>query len=386
MLQLLLPIIYLAFISLGLPDSLLGSAWPSMYPLLGVPVSYAGILSMIISFGTIVSSLNSDRLTRALGAGRVTAISVGMTAAALFGFSISTQFWMLCLWAVPYGLGAGSVDAALNNHVALHYESRHMSWLHCMWGIGTMVSPMVMGRVLAGGGPWTAGYRYIALFQIALTAVLFLSLPLWQKRTDETAEGGTAPQALSLGQVFRLPGAKEVMLCFFCYCALETTAGLWASSYLTLTRGVAADTAASFASLFYIGITAGRAACGFLTLKLSDTQIIRLGQGVLAVGVAALLVPGPQLLALAGLVLVGVGCAPIYPSIIHATPDHFGADRSQAVIGIQMASAYVGNLVMPPLFGLLANNITPALFPFYLLALLVLMVFMHEQLVRKTSH
>ena len=386
MLQLLLPIIYLAFISLGLPDSLLGSAWPSMYPLLGVPVSYAGILSMIISFGTIVSSLNSDRLTQALGAGRVTAISVGMTAAALFGFSVSTQFWMLCLWAVPYGLGAGSVDAALNNYVALHYESGHMSWLHCMWGIGTMVSPMVMGRVLAGGGPWTAGYRYIALFQIALTAVLFLSLPLWQKRTDETAEGGTAPQALSLGQVFRLPGAKEVMLCFFCYCALETTAGLWASSYLTLTRGVAADTAASFASLFYIGITAGRAACGFLTLKLSDTQMIRLGQGVLAVGVAALLVPGPQLLALAGLVLVGVGCAPIYPSIIHATPDHFGADRSQAVIGIQMASAYVGNLVMPPLFGLLANNITPALFPFYLLALLVLMVFMHEQLVRKTSH
>ena len=386
MIQLLLPIIYLAFISLGLPDSLLGSAWPSMYPLLGVPVSYAGILSMIISFGTIVSSLNSDRLTRALGAGRVTAISVGMTAAALFGFSLSTQFWMLCLWAVPYGLGAGSVDAALNNYVALHYESRHMSWLHCMWGIGTMVSPMVMGRVLAGGGPWTAGYRYIALFQIALTAVLFLSLPLWQKRTDETAEGGTAPQALSLGQVFRLPGAKEVMLCFFCYCALETTAGLWASSYLTLTRGVAADTAASFASLFYIGITAGRAACGFLTLKLSDTQMIRLGQGVLAVGVAALLVPGPQLLALAGLVLVGVGCAPIYPSIIHATPDHFGADRSQAVIGIQMASAYVGNLVMPPLFGLLANNITPALFPFYLLVLLVLMVVMHEQLVRKTSH
>ena len=357
-----------------------------MYPLLGVPVSYAGILSMIISFGTIVSSLNSDRLTRALGAGKVTAISVGMTAAALFGFSVSTQFWMLCLWAVPYGLGAGSVDAALNNYVALHYESRHMSWLHCMWGIGTMVSPMVMGRVLAGGGPWTAGYRYIALFQIALTAVLFLSLPLWQKRTDETAEGGTAPQALSLGQVFRLPGAKEVMLCFFCYCALETTAGLWASSYLTLTRGVAADTAASFASLFHIGITAGRAACGFLTLKLSDTQMIRLGQGVLAVGVAALLVPGPQLLALAGLVLVGVGCAPIYPSIIHATPDHFGADRSQAVIGIQMASAYVGNLVMPPLFGLLANNITPALFPFYLLALLVLMVVMHEQLVRKTSH
>ena len=385
MVSLLLPIIYMAFISLGLPDSLLGSAWPSMYPQLGVPVSYAGIISMIISLGTIISSLNSDRLTRALGTGKVTAISVGMTAAALFGFSVSGQFWMLCLWAIPYGLGAGSVDAALNNYVALHYESRHMSWLHCMWGIGTMISPMVMGAALAGGMPWTSGYRYIALFQILLTAVLFVSLPLWQKRTAGTSGEEAAPTALTFGQVQHLPGAKEVMLCFFCYCALETTAGLWASSYLTLSRGVPAGTAASFASLFYIGITAGRAACGFLTLKFNDVQMIRMGQGILAVGVLALLVPGPQVLALAGLVLVGLGCAPIYPSIIHSTPDHFGAERSQAVIGIQMASAYVGNLAMPPLFGLLANNITPALFPFYLLVLLLLMVFMHEQLVRKTS-
>ena len=385
MVSLLLPIIYMAFISLGLPDSLLGSAWPSMYPQLGVPVSYAGIISMIISLGTIISSLNSDRLTRALGTGKVTAISVGMTAAALFGFSVSGQFWMLCLWAIPYGLGAGSVDAALNNYVALHYESRHMSWLHCMWGIGTMISPMVMGAALAGGMPWTSGYRYIALFQILLTAVLFVSLPLWQKRTAGTSGEEAAPTALTFGQVLHLPGAKEVILCFFCYCALETTAGLWASSYLTLSRGVPAGTAASFASLFYIGITAGRAACGFLTLKFNDVQMIRMGQGILAVGVLALLVPGPQVLALAGLVLVGLGCAPIYPSIIHSTPDHFGAERSQAVIGIQMASAYVGNLAMPPLFGLLANNITPALFPFYLLVLLLLMVFMHEQLVRKTS-
>ena len=385
MVSLLLPIIYVAFISLGLPDSLLGSAWPSMYPQLGVPVSYAGIISMIISLGTIISSLNSDRLTRALGTGKVTAISVGMTATALFGFSVSGQFWMLCLWAIPYGLGAGSVDAALNNYVALHYESRHMSWLHCMWGIGTMISPMVMGAALAGGMPWTSGYRYIALFQILLTAVLFVSLPLWQKRTAGTSGEEAAPTALTFGQVLHLPGAKEVMLCFFCYCALETTAGLWASSYLTLSRGVPAGTAASFASLFYIGITAGRAACGFLTLKFNDVQMIRMGQGILAVGVLALLVPGPQVLALAGLVLVGLGCAPIYPSIIHSTPDHFGAERSQAVIGIQMASAYVGNLAMPPLFGLLANNITPALFPFYLLVLLLLMVFMHEQLVRKTS-
>ena len=386
MFQLLLPIIYLAFISLGLPDSLLGSAWPSMYPQLGVPISFAGIISMIISLGTIVSSLNSDRLTRLLGTGKVTAISVGLTAAALFGFSVSRSFWMLCLWAVPYGLGAGSVDAALNNYVALHYKSSHMSWLHCMWGIGTMTSPIVMGAALSGGMSWSAGYRYIALFQIVLTAILFFSLPLWKSRSAASSDDAASAQALSLAQVFALPGAKEVMLCFFCYCALETTAGLWASSYLTLSRGVSAEVAASFASLFYIGITAGRAACGFLTLKFNDTQMIRLGQCILGVGVAALLLPGPQVLSLAGLVLTGLGCAPIYPSIIHSTPDHFGADRSQAVIGIQMASAYVGNLVMPPLFGLLANNITPALFPFYLLILLAVMVLMHEQLVRKTSH
>ena len=386
MMQLLLPIIYLAFISLGLPDSLLGSAWPNIYPAFGVPVSYAGIVSMIISAGTILSSLASDRLTRALGAGKVTAISVAMTAAALFGFSVSSAFWMLCLWAVPYGLGAGSVDAALNNYVALHYESRHMSWLHCMWGVGTIVSPVLMGMALTNGWGWNGGYRTVAIIQIVITAVLVFSLPLWKGCTTASAEEDVPAKALSLREVLAIPGAKEVMLCFFCYCALETTAGLWASSYLTLTKGVPADTAATFASLFYLGITVGRGACGFVTLKLNDTQMIRLGQSVLAVGVAALLLPGPQALSLAGLVLVGLGCAPIYPSLIHSTPDHFGADKSQAVIGIQMASAYVGNLAMPPLFGLIANNVTPALFPVYLLCLLILMIVMHEQLTRKTLH
>ena len=380
----LLILIYIAFISLGLPDSLLGSGWPVMHTEIGVPVSYMGIVSMIISGGTIISSLLSDRLTRKLGTRIVTVSSVFVTVIALLGFSFSDRFWMLIAFAVPYGLGAGAIDAALNNYVALHYKAKHMSWLHCMWGIGTMVSPMVMGAALTHGMHWTVGYRAIALFQVLLTVVLVVSLPLWKERRTESGTEETAPQALSLRQVFALPGAREVMLCFFCYCALETTAGLWASSYLTLSRGVAAETAASFASLFYFGITAGRAACGFITMKFNDTQMIRMGQIILAVGVAALLIPGPQALALAGLVLVGLGCAPIYPSIIHSTPDHFGADKSQAVIGIQMASAYVGNLTMPPLFGLLANNVTPALFPFYLLALLVLMVCMHEQLVRKT--
>ena len=385
MIQLLLPIIYLAFISLGLPDSLLGSAWPSLYPVLGVPVSSMGLLSMLTSLGTIVSSLQSDRLTRTFGTGRVTAFSTALTALALFGFSVSHSFWMLCLWAVPYGHGAGSIDAALNNYDALHYKSRHMSWLHCMWGVGTVISPMLMSRALSAGQGWSSGYRTVACLQTVIAAILFCSLPLWKGRAASADSPEPDAKALRLGEVFRIPGAKEVMACFFCYCALETTAGNWASSYLTLTKGVPAETAAAFAGLFYTGITVGRALCGFITFKLNDTQMIRLGQGVLAAGVAALLLPAPHILALAGLVLIGVGCAPIYPSIIHSTPDHFGADRSQAVIGIQMASAYVGNLVMPPLFGLIANRITPALFPVYLLVLLGIMVFTHEQLTYKTK-
>ena len=385
MIQLLLPIIYLAFISLGLPDSLLGSAWPSLYPVLGVPVSSMGLLSMLTSLGTIVSSLQSDRLTRTFGTGRVTAFSTALTALALFGFSVSHSFWMLCLWAVPYGLGAGSIDAALNNYVALHYKSHHMSWLHCMWGVGTVISPMLMSRALSAGQGWSSGYRTVACLQTVIAAILFCSLPLWKGRAASADSPEPDAKALRLGEVFRIPGAKEVMACFFCYCALETTAGNWASSYLTLTKGVPAETAAAFAGLFYTGITVGRALCGFITFKLNDTQMIRLGQGVLAAGVAALLLPAPHILSLAGLVLIGLGCAPIYPSIIHSTPNHFGADRSQAVIGIQMASAYVGNLVMPPLFGLIANRITPALFPVYLLVLLGIMVFTHEQLTYKTK-
>lgn len=245
---------------------------------------------------------------------------------------------------------------------------------------------MLMSTALSAGRGWNGGYRMVACIQTVITALLFLSLPLWKKRTsaEDSTEADAAP--LSLRQVFQISGAKEVMFCFFCYCALETTAGNWASSYLTLTKGISAETAAAFAGLFYTGITVGRALCGFITFKLNDTQMIRLGQAILGVGVVALLLPGPEFFSLAGLVLIGLGCAPIYPSIIHSTPDHFGADKSQAVIGIQMASAYVGNLVMPPLFGLIANNITPALFPVYLLVLLVIMVIMHEQLTKKTAH
>lgn len=386
MLSLLLAVIYFSFISLGLPDSLLGSAWPSMYEAFSVPVSYAGVISMIISAGTIFSSLQSDFLTKKFGPGLVTAVSVAITASALFGFSFSDSFWMLCLWAVPYGLGAGSVDAALNNFVALHYSSRHMSWLHCMWGIGATSGPYIMSYALTGGLGWQAGYRYIGWIQLALTALLVFSLPLWkQAGRSISVSGQTAVDSLPLSarQVLRLPGAKAVFGCFFAYCALEQTAGLWGSSYLVLHGGMGAEEAAGFASLFYLGITVGRALNGFLAIRFSDDHLIRMGQGILAFGIILLFLPAGKMAAVLGLIFVGLGCAPIYPSIIHSTPAHFGAEKSQAVIGIQMACAYIGNLLMPPLFGLLANHIGVFLYPFYLLALLILMAVFHMRLCRQ---
>ena len=388
MVHLLLAVIYLAFISLGLPDSLLGSAWPSMHVEFGVPVSYAGVISMIIALGTVVSSLQSDRLTRRLGAGMVTALSVLLTALALLGFSLSRSFFALCLLAIPYGLGAGSVDAALNNYVALHYASRHMSWLHCMWGVGTSVGPYVMEYALTGGQGWNAGYRYIAILQFALTLVIFVSLPLWKKRAAQTRTEDAAAdvgRALPLREIVRIPGAKDVMVAFFCYCAVEATTMLWASSYLALGRGVSAEAAAGYASLFFIGITVGRALNGFLTMRFSDAQMIRAGQALVALGALLLLLPVGTGAALTGLVVIGLGCAPIYPCIIHSTPERFGADRSQALIGVQMASAYVGNCLMPPLFGLIANHISIGLFPIFLLVALAMMVLMHERLVRRAK-
>lgn len=385
MTHLLLAIIYIAFISLGLPDSLLGAAWPSMVQEFGVPLSYAGIISMIIAFGTIISSLQSDRLTRKFKTAKVTVFSVAMTAVALFGFSISHSFVMLCIWAIPYGLGAGSVDASLNNYVALHYASRHMSWLHCMWGVGATLGPAIMGFALTGGQTWNSGYRYIGLIQIVLVAILVFSLPLWKQNKTAITEDGTAKKILTLKEIMSIQGTKEVLFCFFCYCALEQTTGLWASSYLTLYKGISAETAASFASLFFIGITIGRAISGFATMKFNDTQMVRIGQLLIACGIIAMLIPGIQILSLAGLILIGLGCAPIYPCIIHSTPAHFGAERSQAILGVQMASAYVGTCLMPPLFGLLANTISVALLPIYLFAVLVLMVIMHELLSRKAA-
>ena len=383
MIHLLLAIIYLAFISLGLPDGLLGSAWPTMYPQLGVDISFAGGITVIIALGTIISSLMSDRLTCRFGTGRITAVSVAVSAAALFGFSVSREYWQLCFWAIPYGLAAGSVDASLNNYVALHYTSRHMSWLHCMWGIGAAAGPYIMGWFLSGGHHWSGGYRAVWLIQTVLTVVLVLSLPIWKGRQDTS--GGTEPEArpLSLGEVVRIPGAKEIMVTFFCYCAIEQTAALWASSYLALYKGVPAETAAYFASMFFVGITLGRALNGFLTMRFSDKTLIRMGCAVIGVGIGAMLLPVGAGVSIAGLILIGLGCAPIYPCVIHSTPEYFGAERSQALIGVQMASAYCGTLMMPPLFGLVADHIAVSLLPVYLAGILVLMILMHQRMLKR---
>ena len=384
MVSLLLPVIYLAFISLGLPDALLGAAWPSMYQPLGAGLSWAGAVSMIISAGTIVSSLASDRLNGRLGTGKVTAGSVALTAVALFGFSTCTAFWQLCLWAVPYGLGAGSVDAALNNYVALHYQSRHMSWLHCMWGIGASVGPMIMGRALAAGS-WQNGYRVISLLQVVLTALLLFSLPLWKCPEEDGAGVGVTPEHRTLPQLLRIPGVPEVMISFACYSAVEATAGMWAASYCTLLRGIDAQTAAGWASLFYLGITVGRFFSGFLTMKFNDHQMIRGGQAVILLGVVLIFLPAGHTLLFAGLIIVGLGCAPIYPSIIHETPANFGRNLSMSMTGVQMAAAYVGTTLLPPLFGLLAQHITIGLFPWYLLVALVVMTVSSEAMHRKTA-
>ena len=381
MIHLLLAVIYLAFISLGLPDALLGGAWPVIYRQWDVPVSWAGTVYMIISLGTVVSSLMSDRVTRALGAGKVTALSVAFTAAALWGYSVSGSFWQLCLWSVPYGLGAGSVDAALNNYVAIHYDARHMSWLHCMWGIGASIGPHIMARALAGAHGWSGGYQAVALIQTVLTLLLFCSLPLWKgKQLPKTEQD---KKGLSVRQVLAIPGVKKTITAFFCYSAVETTVFLWGTSYLVLHVGLAEAEAARFGGLFYLGMTVGRALGGFAAMRLCDRQMIRLGQALAAVGILLMMLPLGTGAALVGLLVAGLGCAPIYPSFIHATPGYFGAHRSQAIIGVQMAGAYVATSFMPPVFGLVAQYITPALFPVYLLVFLAVMVVLHESMLRQ---
>lgn len=399
----LLSTIYLAFISLGLPDALVGAGWPVMHTDLGVPVAYAGLITMLIAGGTIVSSLFSDRLTRKLGTGLVTALSVGLTALALIGFSVSGNFWLLCLWAIPYGLGAGAVDAALNNYVALHYSSRHMNWLHAFWGVGASISPFIMSFALTKNLGWESGYRIVGIIQIILAVLLFVSIPLWRKvnpdkpavsvadspSTTSQAESAldtAQPEAatakpLTLAAALRIPGVPLILLAFIAYCALENTAFIWSSTYLVQDRGLSVESAAAFASFFLIGITAGRFLSGFIADKLGDKNLIRFG--FLFIGVGALMMTLPvstSAIALTGFVIAGLGAAPVYPAIIHSTPTNFGRENSQAIIGIQMAAAYTGSTFMPPLFGVLGAWLGMWILPFYILLFVVLGLVMTERL------
>lgn len=380
MVSILLIVIYIAFISLGLPDAILGSAWPSMYGQLNVPVSYAGIISMIIAGGTIVSSLFSEKLIRKLGTAMVTIISVAMTAAALFGFSFSHSFWQLCLWAIPYGLGAGSVDAALNNFVALHYKSRHMSWLHCFWGVGATAGPYIMGLCLTNGLKWNSGYQTIGIVQTILVICLIISLPLWKAKQEASEERAQEVKSLSLRETIKLPGAKAILTAFFCYCALEATTGLWASSYMVLNKGINEETAAKWAALFYLGITIGRFISGFIADKLGGKNMVRIGQCTAGLGALLLLLPMGDIITLIGLIIIGLGCAPIYPSLLHDTPNNFGADKSQSIMGMQMACAYVGTTFMSPVFGFIAEHISISLYPIYLMFFVILMFVMVERM------
>jgi len=387
MIHLLLAIIYISFISLGLPDGLLGSAWPEMYKGFDVPISYAGIISMIISASTVVSALLCERLVKKLGTGLLTALSVATTAIALFLFSQSTQFWHLCLVGIPYGLGAGSVDAALNNFVAIHYKSRQMSWLHCFWGVGCSAGPYILSFFLVNGHSWSMGYLAVFIIQAILSVMLFISLPLWKMKTQQTPsvseKSDTKP--IGLKRTVSTKGVKEVMATFFCYCALESTAGLWAVSYIVLTKGIPSETAAGFGAVFYLGITVGRFLNGFIADKFGDNKMVYIGCSIIAAGITALILPFGIVSAVIGLSLIGLGCAPIYPCVIHSTPARFGADISQAIISVQMASAYIGITTMPILFGLIADNISIQLFPLFLVIILVLMTIFFLRLNKKAK-
>lgn len=380
----LLVLIYIAFISLGLPDSVLGSAWPVMQAELGAPLSLAGYISMVVSAGTVVSSLASNRLITRFGVGRVTAVSVLMTAAGLLGISLAPGAWMLFLCAIPLGLGAGSVDAALNNFVALHYAARHMSWLHCFWGIGATAGPMILSLQLSRGASWRGAYGLISGIQFALALALFLTLPVWRRAKAPAAESGEEQRYLTNREALRLPLVKTALVGFVFFCAVETTSGLWASTYLHQARGLSASEAAMGASMFYGAITLGRLITGFAASRISPARLIRIGQCVCLAGAAMVALPAPSAVGMLGIAVIGLGTSPIYPNMLHETPRRFGARNSQAIVGLEMAFAYIGSTLIPPLFGSLASATTLHLYPWFLAACTLVMLAASETVARRT--
>ena len=371
----LLVVIYIAFIGLGIPDSLFGTAWPAIYTSFGLPVGAASAVTLLISASTVISSLLSTRAIRRFGTGWVTAVSTAMTAAALLGFSFSANLLWLCLFSVPLGLGAGAVDSALNNYVALHYRASHMSFLHCVYGIGVSLSPYLLSLALSGSDGWRGGYRSVFWLQLAITAITLLALPLW-KRAGRSVPSPDAEVSRSIGlmQAVRIPGVRVAWLVFIGSCALEYTCGVWGSTFLTGAKGMPVDAAARAITFYYIGMAAGRFLSGVLSGKLSARQLLHLGQGITLAAVFLLAFAQPAALAGFALFMIGLGNGPVFPNMIHLTPTHFGADASQAVMGTQMAASYLGIMLMPPLFGLIAQAGGIRFFPLYLLAMFTLMM------------
>ena len=385
--SLLVAIIYLAFISLGLPDSLLGSGWPVMSVELGASLSSAGIISFIISASTIVSALFSDKVTRKIGTGKVTAFSVLLTALAMMGFSFGKNLATLCILAVPYGLGAGAIDACLNNYVALHLSPRQMSWLHCFWGVGAVASPYIMSYAISTRLGWQGGYRTVSVIQLALTVIMFLAIPMWNKATaHECGEEEEESVSLSIGQIFKIPGTVLMFVSFLLYCAIENMPIVWASSYFSSIYSLDAEKAASLASLFYIGMTGGRAICGIFANKLGDKQLIRTGIIIILFGAIISILPvSSYICAAIGFVIIGLGCSPIYPAFVHSTPSNFGRKYSQSIIGVQMAFAYVGMTVTPIIFGKLAEYISISILPYGVFSVAVIILITTELLNKKVA-
>ncbi len=384
-------LIYLTFISLGLPDSLLGAAWPVIRFEFGAPLDAAGVIAMLISGATILSSLLSERLIRRFGTGPVTAVSVLITAVSLMGIGFAPSFWFMVALAIPLGLGAGTIDAALNNYVALHYAARHMSWLHSFWGVGAFGGPLILAFFMARESNWRGGYIAIASIQLGIAFLLFITLPLWKKINTNppgkplpVKQEAAAPPPAAAGSVLKIPGVAMALLTFVMYCALEYAVGLWGSSFLTEARGFTKAAAASGVALYYGGITAGRFISGFLTARLRSPQLIRLGLIIVFSGVVLLCLPLPNFIAPGLLFVIGLGCAPVFPSMIHETPHRFGKENSQKIVSLQMASAYTGSTFIPPLVGLLAEKTSTAILPFALLLFSGITLFCSETVARKT--
>ncbi len=383
MATILLTVIYIAFIGLGIPDSLFGTAWPAIYTEFHLPISCASLVSATICCGTIASSMLSARVIRRFGTNVVSAVSTALTAAALLGFSFSENLLAVCLLAIPLGLGAGAIDTALNNYVAIHYSARVMSFLHCFYGVGVSVSPFVLSLVIGGKSGWRGGYRIAFGIQLAITLLLVVTLPVWHKvhGPSETAEGGGA-RDLTLGEIARIPGVKLMWTLFIASCAIECTCGNWASTFLVEYKHTPPERAARIVMFYYVGMALGRFLSGLLAAKLDSWRIIRLGEMTLGIALAVLLLPGSPPLAAAGLFLVGLGNGPLFPNFNYLTPQNFGEEASQSVMGTQMAAAYGGIMIAPAVCGLLGQRFTMGIFPFYLIAFYLVMLLAARQMKR----